>query len=261
MSTDQEKLLYGDFTSDTLATILSDYIAALPEEDLPSEGIINTTVFFLRALFYQLPKDHVYRWEGDIHGSEDEDTTGISIVTSWPINKEVVEMRPAILIRLGPRGFDGLHLDQFKHLNVPTDTYTQHDLIRGVLTATVISRHGDESRRLADWIGGAIRLLVKFLTFGRFHSVHPQVHWSPVTSAHNLVRGASENEYMQASASVRYTWGWTGRTSIIQPRATLKDFTMTIIAYGVPALDGNSPEGGIVEPESFTQLLEEETEE
>jgi len=257
MSTEEQKQLYGDFTSDTLRQTLADYMAGLPEEDLPSEGIINTVVFFLRALFYHLSLEHPYRWEGDLHGREDEDATGISIVTEYPVNKEVVDKRPVVLIRIGPRGFAGHHLDQFKHFNVPTYTYTQHDLINGVLTATVISRRGHEARRLAEWVGISFRLLVKFLTFGRFHSIHPAISWSPIQPAGDLVSGPSEFDYKQASASFNYSWGWTGRTSIIRPTAQAKDFRMTIIAYGVSALDGNSPDGGIVNPDSFTQLLEE----
>ena len=257
MSTEEQKELYGDFTSDTLAQTISDYISELPDEDLPSEGIINTVVFFLRALFYHLSTDHLYRWEGDLLGKEDEDATGISIVTEYPVNKEVVDKRPVVVIRIGPRQFSGDHLDQFKHFDVSSYTYTQHDLIRGVLTATVLSRHGHECRRLAEWMGISFRLLVKFLTFGKFHSIHPQISWSPIQPAGDLVSSPSEYDYMQASASFNYSWGWTGRTSVIQPTATAKDFRMTVIAYGISALDGNSPDGGIVNPDSFTQLIEE----
>lgn len=257
MSTDTEKLLYGDYSTDTLKEILEEYEEVLPEEDLASDAIINTAVLFVRALFYGLNKDHPYRWEGDIHGAPDLDATGITIVTEHPINKEVVEKRPAVLLRMGPRQFSGFHLDQFKHLNVPTYAQTKHDLIRGVMTATVISRHGHEALRLADWIGQSFRLLNRYLTFGRFHSIHPAIQWSPVQKGGNLVNGASENDFMQASASFRYTWDWTGRVSVSKPTATFEDLHMTIVSYGIRALDGNSPEGGIVDPDSFTQLMAE----
>lgn len=255
MSTPTQQELYGNFTSDLLTGIIDRYLEILPEEDLPTESILNTTLLFLRGLFYYLDEEHEYKWRGDIYGEQDEDETGIVIECADAIDGERLEFRPAILVNLQSRRFVGLHLNQLKHFYLPEHMRTVHDLIAGSVTASVVSRETAVARRLADWLGLSFRLLVDYLTFSRFHSIHPQIVWSDVQSAGELVR-SSDHEYRMASVSFNYQWPWTGRVSTRQP-TTFNRFVGEIVAYGRPVLDPPDPGDGIVEP-TFTQLLDEE---
>lgn len=249
---------YGDFTSDTLAAVIEEYNSLLPDMELPSKGILDTVLLFLRTLFYLLPEEHEFRWEGNpdaIESHEDQATTGITITRQWPIDPEVLEIRPAIVVELGDRGFSGMHLDQQKFLDFKHGSETKHDLIRGALQTHIVSRHGYLCTRLADWVGLNYRLLNKNLTFGnRFHTILPDLQWSQVGSAGKLVR-AADHEYLKATVSFNYTWSWTGRTELRNP-TTFSGFQMDLISYG-RRLDVTSGESGIVDTiDPVTHIIE-----
>jgi len=257
MSTLSQQVLHGNFQSDTLQSVVEQYRQIRGDiEDLPSDAILNTTLVFLRALFYVLPTEHTYRWEGDLYGEMDSNS-GILIAAEPDIHPEEVEHRPAVLLSLDGRKFAGLHLDQFKHHNLESDSRTQHDLIMGSLKTDVIDRNSKVCRRLADWIGLAYRLLVRYLTFDRFHAIYPEIGWSPVGSAGEKVRG-SEHEYRMASVVFRYSWGWTGRTELKPDVPGSSSATHYIVSYGHPDLDVGSPDSGIVERDEVTHILEVE---
>jgi hypothetical protein len=260
MSTINQQVLYGNFQSETLQAIIEEYRRIRPDDDLPSDAILNTTLIFLRSLFFLLPADYSYRWEGDVYGEMDEAASGIWIEAEPDIHSEKIEVRPAILLSLDGRKFSGLHLDQFKYHSLLRDAYTQHDLIMGSLRTDVISRHSKECRRLADWIGLAYRLLVRYLTFDRFHSIHPEIGWTPVGSAGEKVRGTSTYEYRMASVVFKYSWGWTGRTELKPDVPGSSKWTHHIVSYGTPVLDGGPDDDGIVERDKVTHILEVEDE-
>jgi hypothetical protein len=258
MSTPEEKRLYGNFTSDTYRKIISDYLASLPYADLPSERIINTTIFFLRALFYQLPADrHHYTWRGDILGEEDTANTGIVITGEYPVDQEIIEKRPALVVIVGPRNFEGLHLNQLKHYDQWDQKTTKHDLIDGQLNIAVVSKVPAECRRLADWIGINCSLLNLYLTFAQFHSIGPKMMWSGTRPAGDIIGGGPDHDFIRADVAFPYQFPWTGRVELKEEYAQrLSQVDMTIVAYGQPSLDGQGAGSGIVEPE-FTQLLRE----
>ena len=242
--------LYGNFLNSKLESILKEYASIYPEADLPSEAILDTVLLFLRGIFYTLDDSHEYRWEGDPTpktGMEDAENTGITITAEYPINPEILERRPAVVVTLGDRRFQGGHLDQLKHYNVQEHIHTFHDLIHGILGIHILSSKSYQARRLADWIGLAVRLLNHHLTFGnRFHSVSPQISWAGISATGDLVR-SSDHEYVQASLSFNYTWNWIGRVEIIEPLRLNKGYG-NLIAYGYSTLDGTSTKNDIVEP-------------
>jgi hypothetical protein len=245
--------LHGNFQGMRLSKIIQEYLEALPDEDpLPSEGILNTVLIFLRSIFFCLGPDHPYRWEGSITGGEEgEDVSGIHITNTWPVDPKFMEQRPVVLVRLTDRRFRGMHMDQMKHYNAQFDVTTKHDLIDGALPITVLSRLPLITQRLSEWIGISFRLLAKHLTFAhKFHTIFPQISFTEPRPAGDLIEGNPDKDYFQASAVIPYTWGWTGRVSPTNP-LSLKGVQIRMVAYGRPVLDGVGALSGIVDPDDF----------
>ncbi len=255
--------LTGNFKSTALDNLLAAIRGELPPIEVPSDGIFAFAIVFLRALFYSLPPGNEFRWTGVIEGEEDENTTGIRITTDWPVNAETIEKRPIILLRLGGSAFQGFHLDGIKAVHVPTESKTRMDQLRGTLAITVLSRIHDYCRRLTEWIGINFKCQREALTFGGFHSINPQVQYSPIERATELIAGNTDHEYMQRTAIIGFSWDWTTRTKSTRQDLKLARVRQEIEALNRPMLDAIGPGSAIVvdELESFEQVILEPPEE
>lgn len=246
--------LYGDFHRPAFDVIIQRELDALPPADLPSEAILNAMVVFLRSLFSYLPSGSPFRYVGKIVGEPDPVQSRIVILQADSVKEEVVEKRPAILVTLGPRKFVGTGLDQLRHVHTATGTRTLTDLIQGVMVISVVTREGRDARRLSDWIGLSVASLKEYLRLAKFHEIHPQLEWSGVHPAGDLVQGSGEHVYVTDQIRINYQWTWNCRVSIKDP-TVLNGILIELVS----SLDEPDGAGGIV-TESVTSLIYESEE-
>jgi hypothetical protein len=255
-----EKQLYGNFHSALLDQVLRDYYDILPLSDLPSDKMLNLILLLLRSLFGSLEEDHEYRWIGDRNGGEEDPQTGITILVADTVDQEVVEQRPAILVKLGSRQFMALHLDQQRHWNSYYNSRALQDLISGTMTLSVVSQSEAIARRLAEWVGLNLRIFAHNLTFGGFHAVYPQVQMTPTRPAPEFVRGSSDHEYVVAQVLWQFTWNWVAHV-ISTSTKKVGSIEVTQLVYESPSLDVVDGQSGTLAPAASQQLLIEPAEE
>jgi len=175
-------------------------------------------VRFLQGLFNKLPEDSDYHWEPDPASSK------IFIAGGAPIDAGVVLSRPAIAVDVGQYQPANIALDQHRASSLLTGERLHMDLVSGNLMVYVISREGDEARRIAGWAGRHVRYHRRLLQkVGGFHQIGQNFSVTAPTSPGQIVQGTSETEAIMVTVSIPWhlQWGWyvkpvapTERTSL-----------------------------------------------
>lgn len=162
-------------------------------------------VRFLQGLFSKLPEDSDYHWEPNLDG------TKIFIAGGTPIDSGLVLSRPAIAVDVGPYQPANIALDQHRTSSLLTGERMHMDLVSGNLLLYVLSREGDEARRIAGWASRHIRYHRRLLQkVGGFHQIGQQFSVSAPTDPGQVVQGSSDTEAIMVTASFPWhlQWGW-----------------------------------------------------
>lgn len=176
---------------------------------------------FLQIVFGTFEKG-AYRWDAE------EKNTDITISDQNPIDKEVVEKRPAIIVSRGPAAFANIALDQFAGPllvkdasgkftftpnNDPVSGAVRHtDLISASMTYNCLSREGIEAQRIA-WIAlYATRVLKRFLLGAGLHRVGEELQVGSESPPGSIVTG-DPNEIILVGVQVPFYFQDTWTTS------------------------------------------------
>lgn len=178
---------------------------------------------FLQVVFATFEKG-AYRWNADERNSD------ITISDQNPIDKEVVEKRPAIIISRGPAAFANISLDQFAGplLTWPngsaqppnftpnddpvTGAMRHTDLMSASMTYNCLSREGIEAQRIA-WIAMyATRVLKRFLLNAGLHRVGEELQVGSESPPGSIVTG-DPNEIILVAVQVPFYFQDTWTTS------------------------------------------------
>lgn len=190
----------------------------IEEHDLWARHLM---VRFLQGLFNKLPEDSDYHWEPNLDGSK------IFIAGGTPIDAGVVLSRPAIAVDVGPYQPANLALDQHRTSSLLTGERLHMDLVSGNLLLYVISREGDEARRIAGWASRHIRYHRRLLQkVGGFHQIAQQYSVSAPTSPGQIIQGSSDTEAIMVNVTFPWhmQWGWYTKPVAAAEKSTLDYF-------------------------------------
>ena len=159
---------------------------------------VKLFVRFLQTLFATFEK-------GAYHWALDEKLSDIVITDQAPVNQEVIEKRPALVVALGPAAFGNISIDQFAgpilkwsdsaktprydpNWNPLTGTTRRTDLISSTMTVNCLSREGVEARRLGWIVGYFTRAFKGVLMKSGLHRVGEDVQFSAESAPGSLVQ-------------------------------------------------------------------------
>ena len=110
----------------------------------PLEWLRNVYVGFCQGLFNEAPP-------GSYHWDEDDDTTEIIIQDESPIEEEVMNKRPLVVISRGPIQAYGLGMDDMLQYSPDISRKTKSILVPGTITINACSRVSMEAENIA-WV-------------------------------------------------------------------------------------------------------------
>jgi hypothetical protein len=212
--------------------------------------VFYTRIFcsFLQALFeVQAPGE--YRW------SSDEQATGIYIGDVAAISREVLDSRPAILVKRGDFHFGSSTMNQFQNVD-QRDPFKKHfsRMVSAMVALRCISKVDTEASRIA-WIAasGIERYKVDLQSRGRIHKVGDSFNITQPSDPGTLVTD-STNEVSLVSCFIPFYFvdAWTKEP---RDKVLLKGIDVTLTSTVQAPAPGATVIPGSSDPVRYTQNL------
>lgn len=171
----------------------------------PDRYILSLYTQFLQALFNFMPVGH-FHWEPD------DEQTEIVITTSPPLNPEVVEKAPALVVLMGPCQWQGLSIGQMLTFDQVTGKKVSTDLRSGYFVVYAVASNELVARRIAQVVEIYTRIHQPLLEGeGGFHQVgRPAPSLNAPSPPGALVNGNPQGLVMvQVNMPFTYQWTWS----------------------------------------------------
>ena len=145
-------------------------------EGSPLTHARRLTLRFLQALFESAPV-------GKCHWSVDTDKTEIIIASSLPDDTNVMIIKPAVIVEVGPAAFMNVSIDRLEAIDFDSNRVTYNDLIQASIAIHCLSPSSEESEWLSWIVGKHMWLLKNMMIQEGFFDFGRQVQFTPTQTA------------------------------------------------------------------------------
>lgn len=180
----------------------------------PERYVTSLYVRYLQGLFNFMPAGH-FHWEAD------REHTEIIITAEAPIDGEVVEKFPTLVVVLGPTQWAGLSIDNMMDFDPLTGERTRTDLCTGYFVVYAVAGNDIVARRLAQTVANHTRMHQRLLeSAGGFHQIaRPAPSINTPSPPGALVNGDVRGLVMvQVNIPFSFQWAWKTTPSRQSPQ-------------------------------------------
>lgn len=179
----------------------------------PGLYIVELYVRFLQGLFNWMEPGH-FHWEPAHEESE------IIITAEAPLDREVVEKTPSIVVVMGPYQNAGMMIDNLVEQNFRTGVKLHSDLISGYLVIYALAANDVVASRIAQAAERHTRIFRRLLeSEGGFHAIaRSPCSINPPSPPGAIINGSPDSLFMvQANIPFQFQWSWTTEPHRQQP--------------------------------------------
>jgi len=149
-------------------------------------------ILFFQKLFESAPP-------GSFRFNREESSSELRITSNFPVNQEVLEKMPVIVVNVSAVGFQGLGMDQLLYEQMSTGARTHVDLCTGYLFVNCLAKERYESMMLAWFCAVHLWALRRILMKCGFHDVGQRIQVNPPSDPGQLVQGATWPEVINTN--------------------------------------------------------------
>lgn len=178
----------------------------------PGFRVLEIYVRFLQGLFNWMEPGH-FHWEP---GEESE----IVITAEAPLNREIVEKTPTIVVVMGPYQNAAMLIDNLVEQDFRTGVKRHSDLITGYLVVYVLAGNDVIASRIAQSVERHTRIFRRLLeSDGGFHAIaRSPCSVNPPSPPGAIINGSPDGLFMvQANIPFQFQWTWTTEPYRQQP--------------------------------------------
>lgn len=179
----------------------------------PGLYVVELYVRFLQGLFNWMEPGH-FHWEPNAEETE------IIICAEAPLNREVVERAPAIVVVMGPYQNSAMMIDNLVEQNWRTGVKRHSDLITGYLVLYALAANDVVASRIAQAAERHTRIFRRLLeSAGGFHAIaRSPCSVNPPSPPGAIINGSPDGLFMvQANIPFQFQWTWTTEPYRQQP--------------------------------------------
>ena len=171
----------------------------------PDHHMLMVYTRFLQGLFNFMPEGH-FHWEPD------REATEIIITTEAPLDQEIGEKFPCLVVMMGPCQWQGLSIDQMVSYDLGANKRVSMDLRSGYFVVYAVAGNDVVARRLGQIVERETRTHRRLLEGkGGFHHIaRPAASLNAPSPPGSLVNGNPKGLVMvQVNVPFHYPWAWS----------------------------------------------------
>lgn len=202
---------------------------------------------FIQGLFAEAPV-------GQYHWDQDDEKTEIVIRDENPIHVNVLGMRPAIGLTIGPCQFYSLGMDDMYSFDFAIDRKVKTVLIPGTMSINCCSRVDLEAHNLAWVISEHIWLLRELLLKAGFFEIGRNIQIGPPSPAGSIVTGDSGDEWY--CSTINAPWQFSRKSSFTPLGQTIANNIELRVRETMHRVDEGRGGPALAEPEFAVKVVE-----